>query len=61
MPPIQTILHPTDFSENSRPASETASALARDYQTTLIALHVMIPWRGFGATHAQTSMILVRG
>jgi nucleotide-binding universal stress UspA family protein len=43
MPAIRTILHPTDFSENSRPAFETASVLARDYQTTLIVLHVMIP------------------
>ena len=30
MPGIQTILHPTDFSENSRPAFQTACALARD-------------------------------
>jgi nucleotide-binding universal stress UspA family protein/quercetin dioxygenase-like cupin family protein len=43
MPAIQTILHATDFSENSRPAFETACALARDYQATLIVLHVMMP------------------
>ncbi len=43
MPGIQTILHPTDFSENSRPAFETACALARDYDATLLVLHVMMP------------------
>jgi nucleotide-binding universal stress UspA family protein/quercetin dioxygenase-like cupin family protein len=43
MPGIQTILHPTDFSENSRPAFETACALAREYQATLLVLHVMMP------------------
>jgi nucleotide-binding universal stress UspA family protein/quercetin dioxygenase-like cupin family protein len=37
------ILHPTDFSDNSRPAFETACALARDYHATLVVLHVMIP------------------
>jgi nucleotide-binding universal stress UspA family protein/quercetin dioxygenase-like cupin family protein len=40
---IQTILHPTDFSENSRPAFQAACAMARDYQATLVVLHVMIP------------------
>jgi nucleotide-binding universal stress UspA family protein/quercetin dioxygenase-like cupin family protein len=43
MPAIRTILHPTDFSENSRSAFETACALAREHQATLIVLHVMIP------------------
>src|ERR1017187_3014675 len=43
MPGIQTILHPTDFSENSQPAFQTVCALARDYQATLLVLHVMIP------------------
>jgi len=43
MPGIQTILHPTDFSENSRPAFQTACALARDYHATLLVLHVMMP------------------
>ncbi len=43
MPGIQTILHPTDFSENSRPAFQTACALARDYHATLLVLHVMAP------------------
>jgi nucleotide-binding universal stress UspA family protein/quercetin dioxygenase-like cupin family protein len=43
MPGIQTILHPTDFSENSRPAFQMACALARDYRATLLVLHVMMP------------------
>ena len=43
MPGIQTILHPTDFSENSRSAFQTACALARDYHATLLVLHVMMP------------------
>lgn len=43
MPEIHTILHPTDFSENSRYAFETACALARDNQATLLVLHVMVP------------------
>jgi nucleotide-binding universal stress UspA family protein/quercetin dioxygenase-like cupin family protein len=43
MPDIRTILHPTDFSENSRFAFQTACALARDNQATLVVLHVMIP------------------
>jgi nucleotide-binding universal stress UspA family protein/quercetin dioxygenase-like cupin family protein len=43
MPQIQTILHPTDFSENSRFAFETACALARDNHATLLVLHVMMP------------------
>jgi nucleotide-binding universal stress UspA family protein/quercetin dioxygenase-like cupin family protein len=43
MPDIQTILHPTDFSENSRYAFQTACALARDNHATLLILHVMMP------------------
>ncbi len=43
MPGIQTILHPTDFSENSLPAFETACALARENHARLVVLHVMIP------------------
>jgi nucleotide-binding universal stress UspA family protein/quercetin dioxygenase-like cupin family protein len=43
MPDIRTILHPTDFSENSRYAFETACALARDNQATLLIVHVMMP------------------
>jgi nucleotide-binding universal stress UspA family protein/quercetin dioxygenase-like cupin family protein len=43
MPGIQTILHPTDFSQNSRHAFQSACALARDNRATLIILHVMLP------------------
>jgi nucleotide-binding universal stress UspA family protein/quercetin dioxygenase-like cupin family protein len=43
MPGIQTILHPTDFSENSQPAFQVACALARDSRATLFVLHVMMP------------------
>ncbi len=43
MPGIQMILHPTDFSENSQPAFQTACALAREYHATLLVLHVMLP------------------
>jgi nucleotide-binding universal stress UspA family protein/quercetin dioxygenase-like cupin family protein len=43
MPDIQTILHPTDFSENSRYAFRTACALARDNHARLLVLHVMMP------------------
>jgi nucleotide-binding universal stress UspA family protein/quercetin dioxygenase-like cupin family protein len=43
MPRIDTILHPTDFSENSRYAFETACALARDNRASLLVLHVMMP------------------
>ena len=37
---IQTILHPTDFSECSTPAFHLACALARDYGARLVVLHV---------------------
>jgi nucleotide-binding universal stress UspA family protein len=37
---INTILHPTDFSEHSSYAFELASALARDRGSRLIVLHV---------------------
>ena len=43
MPDIQNILHPTDFSENSRYAFQTACGLARDNHATLLVLHVMMP------------------
>ena len=39
--PIRTILHPTDFSEHSRAATELACALARDYGARLYVLHVL--------------------
>jgi nucleotide-binding universal stress UspA family protein len=40
---IQTILHPTDFSERSGYAFETALALARDYGAQLVLVHVTTP------------------
>jgi nucleotide-binding universal stress UspA family protein/quercetin dioxygenase-like cupin family protein len=41
MPTIQTILHPTDLSDNSRYAFRLACTLARDYRARLILLHVI--------------------
>jgi nucleotide-binding universal stress UspA family protein len=43
MTPVRTILHPTDFSPNSRPAFELACSLARDYGARLVLLHVLSP------------------
>lgn len=43
MLPLRTILHPTDFSENSEFAFRVAAALARDYNARLILLHVLAP------------------
>jgi nucleotide-binding universal stress UspA family protein len=40
MIPFKSILHPTDFSTCSRSALAIACALARDYQATLVLLHV---------------------
>jgi nucleotide-binding universal stress UspA family protein len=40
MLPIHTILHPTDFSEQSAHALRLACALARDYGARLVLLHV---------------------
>lgn len=37
---IQSILHPTDFSNYSEYAFHTACALARDYKARLVLLHV---------------------
>ena len=41
--PIRKILHPTDYSELSRPAFELACALARDFGAELIICHVSPP------------------
>jgi len=41
MLPIQTILHPTDFSERSGYAFQLACSLARDCGARLIVLHAM--------------------
>jgi nucleotide-binding universal stress UspA family protein len=40
---IKTILHPTDFSEQSRRAFAVACALARDYGAHLTVMHVVPP------------------
>lgn len=40
---IQTVLHPTDFSDRSRNAFELACALTRDYGARLIVLHAVAP------------------
>jgi nucleotide-binding universal stress UspA family protein len=40
MLPVHTILHPTDFSEQSHHALCLACSLARDYNARLILLHV---------------------
>ncbi len=40
MLPIHTILHPTDFSDCSDGAFRLACALARDYGSRLVVLHV---------------------
>lgn len=41
MPVFRTILHPTDFSPESRPAFELACDLARSHGAKLILLHVL--------------------
>jgi universal stress protein A len=41
--PIKTILHATDFSDPSRPAFDTASAMANDFGAELIVCHVAPP------------------
>jgi nucleotide-binding universal stress UspA family protein len=40
---LQTILHPTDFSERSKYALNLACALAREHDARLILLHVWSP------------------
>jgi len=45
MLPIKTILHPTDFSEQSVLAFRLACSLARDYGARLIVLHIAEPTR----------------
>jgi nucleotide-binding universal stress UspA family protein len=43
MLPIRTILHPTDFSERSQYAFQTAHSLARDHGAGLVVLYVRAP------------------
>jgi universal stress protein A len=40
---IRTILHPTDFSEQSEYAYQVAKSLARDYGARLMVIHVLMP------------------
>jgi nucleotide-binding universal stress UspA family protein len=47
MMPVHTILHPTDFSEQSRCAFQLACSLARDCGAHLIVVHVMQPMAVF--------------
>ena len=46
---IQTILHPTDFSEQSAAAFEFACSLAREYFSEILLLHVVEPAFAIGA------------
>ena len=48
MLPIQTILHPTDFSSHSRCAFQLACSLAKDHGARLIVLHVVAPPVAYG-------------
>jgi nucleotide-binding universal stress UspA family protein len=41
MLPIQTILHPTDFSKQAECAFQLARSLARDHKARLVVLHVL--------------------
>jgi len=43
MLPIRKILHPTDYSDLSRPAFEFACSLARDFGAELVICHVSPP------------------
>ena len=55
MKTIRTILHPTDFSEDSRGALKLAGSLARDHSARLIILHAVpraVPVTGAGDTAA---------
>ena len=48
MLPMQTILHPTDFSEPSEHAFRLACALARDHGAGLVVVHVLgLPMGGY--------------
>ncbi|HEY1375200.1 MAG TPA: universal stress protein [Gemmataceae bacterium] len=40
---VRSILHPTDFSDNSAAALELAGAVARDYGARLVIVHVKPP------------------
>jgi nucleotide-binding universal stress UspA family protein len=48
MKPLQTILHPTDFTERSQVALDLACSLARDHGARLVFLHI-VPASAVGA------------
>jgi len=53
MTEIETILHPTDFSEQSASAFDLACSLARDHSARLMVLHVFSsPLATFGGMEA---------
>jgi nucleotide-binding universal stress UspA family protein len=43
MPPIRTILHPTDFSAASESAFQLACSVARDHRALVVVVHVIPP------------------
>jgi nucleotide-binding universal stress UspA family protein len=50
--PIDTIVHPTDFSDCSKDAFRIACSIARDHHARMIVLHVTsipdLPYKGYG-------------
>jgi len=48
MLPIHTILHPADFSENSKFAFRLAQTWARDYGARIVVAHVVEPPKAMG-------------
>jgi nucleotide-binding universal stress UspA family protein len=50
---LQTILHPTDFSERSGHAFRLACSLARDHGARLVVLHVVPPPIAYGEVLAR--------
>jgi nucleotide-binding universal stress UspA family protein len=54
MLPIQTVLHPTDFSDCSNYAFRLACSLARDYGARLVVLHVAEPPRAVSGDGLMT-------
>jgi nucleotide-binding universal stress UspA family protein len=56
LPPIRTVLHPTDFSDCSKAALRVARALARDLGARLIILHVAPRESNLGKIPALTDL-----
>jgi nucleotide-binding universal stress UspA family protein len=57
MLPIRTIVHPTDFSEHSRYAFQTACLLAHECAARLVVLHVVEPPVTITGSTAATPII----